>query len=448
MGTLADIGSTNMYRKRLGQWGLAKNLRRVEVVDLLKGQSHKGCPDTVSDHSDKLTHAPQFQPERVKQYLRRNKKVMELLARMESIPRFGQAPAGQLQDSEVLLRRLSTYIDSYISTGSWTLGPDGRCQSRHGGQGEAILLEAWGRFDTVIRFTSRSEDVELFRILDPAFQGLQKVTVEETPRAFSFISSALLSLQRYGRSDLIRVTLDHLCRTSRELLGPDHQLTRIWETVSKLHHEDGALVGAMEVVFDALLNELAARLGNSNPFLASVCTDYFDAVICTKSESEKDVFLRRVLTDIDVDQAPELQVRHHVTQRNLKCLAGEFEEAFEVGMLSSQNRLFTIWRCQLWRYVRRKQGRLHSAKFWFERAFNNVADEVLAFSDEHWVQPILINLEDVARELGFNIEEEQYRRIRRERIMRLVHGMSEPRPASQPIRRYDPFENDVEYMGC
>jgi len=441
-----------MYRKKLGRWGLAKNLRRKEVIDILNRQSQKGCTNTVDGLSDGIAHGPQFQPVRIKQYLRRNRTVIERLHN-EPISRFNQAPAGQLQDSEVLLRRLRTYIDSSISSGLWTLGPDGRCQSRHGSRGEEILLEAWGRFDTVIRFLSRSEDIAIFRILDPAFEGLHLVTVEETPRAFSFLSSALLSLHRYGRGDLVNVTLQYLCKTSRETLGASHHLTKIWEMVSKLNSEEGAaLMGAMDVTFSALSAELKARLGSSNPFFASVCTDHFDAIICTKGELEKDVFLCQALSNFEAWQVPELQIRHQVTQRNLKCLDGKFDEAIQEAqsliMSSTQNPVPRIWKYQSLGYIYRKQGKLQSALTWFTFAFNIAMEEVVAFSEEHWVQPILINLEDLSRQLGQHSQATWYKTLRGDRILRLVGQRAEPNPLPLPIRRYDPFENDAWFSGC
>jgi len=129
---------------------------------------------------------------------------------------------GPLHNTETLLFHLKTYIDSSFSNGVWTIGSDGGCRSHLGSHGGIVLVEAWGRFPTIVQRMPRFEDVQILSILDPAFRSFRLATREETLRAFSFILSALLAIRRYGRNDLVGVLLRFLSTMSREVFGRHH----------------------------------------------------------------------------------------------------------------------------------------------------------------------------------------------------------------------------------
>lgn len=417
-----------MYRKKIYAWGWRKNLTNDEVRSVLHSQG--GIPAGVK--------VPlRMQPRRIKQYIMRSKKASQLVLHGEPtgvavVPRARSLPlptnpmlAGGLRETATLLFHLRNYIDSSFTNGLWVMNSEGI-----GSRGETMLIEAWGRFDTVIHGMSRSEDVQVLEILNPAFHAFRLVICEETPRALSFILSALLTLRRYGQNYLIGVVLGFLCRTSREVLGPNHQIPKLWQMVSALtfDHEPGLF----EVVFELLVREFEPRIGAKNSLLASLFIDYYDALICsTKSAAEQERFLRQAVARVEgaEQHSPtleaaraELQVRYRCAMRNLRIDEEDLDGAEQITLLDAPStKLLEIWQAQSIGYVKQRSGDFLGALQFFLKAFEIAEKETrLTFSQEHWVQTILANLEDISTSLGNCVDSQRFKRIRSSRVNRLI----------------------------
>ncbi|KAK0622684.1 hypothetical protein B0T14DRAFT_151552 [Immersiella caudata] len=421
--------TTKMYTTKFRSWSWRKNLHSDDVLEILQTS-----PDGIS-----TVHI-----QRLKQYLRRNGKakqrfldqatsreltgVEELIGTQLPQPSLGLTLTGPLQDTEIVLSRLRTYIDQCLSTGTWVINPDGTYRGRHGGS-EAILVEAWGRFDVVTQCLARSEDVPILDILDPAFCGLRLAIQKELPRALSFLLAALIALHRFNRSDLINITLGFLCNAGRDILGQEHPLPKLWRAIAQLPFADQ--YAPFETIFSFLMRELASKFGYRSPLFASVAIDYFDGLMTAKSAEDQLAFLSEAFERMDVSgDSPagsvwaELRIRHYTTLQNLSINQGRFEEAeesFALDFILPPSRLLKIWRLQSKARVKEHSGKFSEAKELFLQAFDMSLEEGrLDFTEEHWVQPTLRSLEQISSGMGHHAESLRFRSIRFSRIHHLT----------------------------
>jgi len=441
-----NSGSINMYKKRLGNWDIRKNLKEPEVIVMLHA---KGRRNAENKESEFFVRGFKIHPKRLQQYLRRNKTAKAryedgelpddaarayIISRTPSPgPSSGPAPAGPLRDTQLLLRHAKNYIDSSFATEVWAPHSDSTCRSRRGHRGERLLVSAWARFDTVLQSMWRLEDIEIFKILDPAFRGIRQAIREETPQCFSFILSALLVLRRYRSLDTIDlsvITLNYICKTSGDIFGPHHPMARLWAAVAELIRWDESYW--FEGAFNLFLRELEARLGKSNAILASIRADYFDALVCKRSTLEQEGFLRQALLESSAraeywsSGATELKIRHHCTLRNLKCLEKNFDEAERLTMMPfCPSHLVQVWQTQSLGHIKRRAGDFEGARQLFQQAFES-AEGRLSFEEEQWIQPVLLDLEDILRHLNKSSEADRFRDIRFDRVRQLVSPASEP----------------------
>ncbi|KAK4169704.1 hypothetical protein QBC43DRAFT_351772 [Cladorrhinum sp. PSN259] len=405
-----------MYRKRIDSWGWKKNLSIGDFHALRQTRADDNAPARTQAH-----RLEQYENYRRRRDARRQSLASEQPATCTHLvpqPLRSLQLTGPLHDTETLLSHLQRYIDSSITSGTWVFDPSGGCRSRHGGYVETNLVEAWGRFDTVIQFMSREEPVRIGEILTPAFDTLRLAISSGTPRAFSFILSTLFTLQPYQKSDtrgprnLVDLTLKHLSDTTYEVHGEHH-----WDN-------------PFERVFEFLIRELAARLGSASPLVASVSVDFFDALFCCRTPSAQEHFIRGALERISkghtVDAGlvkvvgEELRVRRQAVLRNLYCEQGKFDEAEALAYPNPfPSSMLDIWQMQSLGHVKRHRGNLVDAKDLFYQAFK-LAENLSSFKDEQWVQPILIDLEDICERLGQSSEAAGFKTIRADRVGRLI----------------------------
>jgi len=409
-----------MYTTKFRSWGWRKNLNSDDVLKVLEHAENTGFEANAGGVSV-------MGSKRLKQYLRRNGKAKQRFLARQSHPSAGLTLVGPLQDTEVALSRLREYIDYCLSSGTWIINPDGSYRGRHGGS-TVILFEAWGRFNLVTRSLERFEDVPILGILDSAFRGLRQVIKQEFPRACSFLLAAIKALQRLGRSDLANITLKFLCSASQDIFGEGHPLPRLWTAISKLPFASEC--GPFEAIFSLFLRELASRLGQCSPLLASVTVDYFDGLITAKDTKDQFIFLSDALKRMSMngDRSAgcawtDLRIRHYTVLQVL---------SIELGMDEETDEIWTQFNLDLPKWLRvlplrlKAELKLHSGDLLEARellldalsiALEEVGRNLMAY---HWILPMLWSLEQISVRMGQSAEAQGLKMIRVNRIQVLT----------------------------
>ncbi|KAK4442340.1 Clr5 domain-containing protein, partial [Podospora aff. communis PSN243] len=236
--------TNKMYTSRFTAWGWRNNLTSDEVLETLH-LSNIPAEINAGQIQERIVARSHVQHSRLENYIRRNGKAKHRFLAGElprgtigalthqARPTSGLSLIGPMQDTEDVLRCLKAYIDKCFFSGSWDTSPNGLSLDRQGGDTTG-LIEIRCRFDTVTLLTLWDEDAPILHILDPAFLGLRTVIQRDMPLAFSFILANLLTLQRWNSEVLIGITLEFLCKSSRQILGNQHPLSGLWKAVSRL----------------------------------------------------------------------------------------------------------------------------------------------------------------------------------------------------------------------
>ena len=107
------------------------------------------------------------------------------------------------------------------------------------------------------------------------------------------------------------------------------------------------------VVFDLLVHEFEPRGGVKSHSLASLFSDSFDALLCTKPAVEQERFFRQTVdrtrgSEVENQIAnaahAELEVRYRCALRNLGCGQGRYAEAEQTMLFDAfPTRLLQMW---------------------------------------------------------------------------------------------------------
>jgi hypothetical protein len=444
-----------MYKTKLKEWGLSKNLKAQEAVAIFRNMQER---QAAGISTQLVIRGKSLSLEQMRKYMKRNKGRLEARMAMSRTmtPTVLNEADDILQPTEDLLRAVQIYVDSAFDSGKWFLAPDGVVRSSKGEKGRYKLLDLWDRMDMGSYMMTRSEQVDLLRLLSPVFGYLTDIVREECPRSLPFILGSLGVLQVRERKDLIGLFGRYLCSVSTKIFGANHPQTRVWMLITAMFNNSSGKDDyiALERLFFMLIDKLSQHTIMANGTVATaspigVYNDYYDAILVRKDLASQEMSLRAQVQALpsplvssprsddgsDVasmmtvgppphspssESAQLLRFRHATTVKDLCLSNGDYASA-EValdglrdwgdwdGALAFQTRAD----------VRMRQGDLPGAEMYYREA-SRLIDNKSLFRDEMWISDILENLEKVLVLNGKGEEASKVRTRRERRIANLT----------------------------
>ncbi|KAK3939983.1 Clr5 domain-containing protein [Diplogelasinospora grovesii] len=424
-----------MYKTRLKEWGISKTVKSTEVVAALQTLENY---QAVGKSSQVTIHGKEIDLEFVRNYIKRNKSRIKRLDVGEAAislalgtnnkpprPRVG---LGYDRPAEELLSTMAVYVDGAFSGKQWFVDVDGSCRSRKGGRGNFFLLDLWDRLDIASKLMAESAEVDLVRMLDPAFGYLDDIIREEDPRSVPFLMSCFEVLRYRGRVDLMGLFLRYTAQLSARMLGGKHPQSRIWKQCLEMYDEEHQqLLGRLYML---LLDSYQKQDQRSAELEIGAYNDYCEAVLEQLDYETQEGTIRQQLRRIENEhlgkQSVELAFlrhRHCTALKNLRLQQGRHKEAEEaMDGLRKYGREYGDWDGALALQnrgdVRLEVGDLQGAE-WFYRAASLLVNNNSLFRDEGWANSVFEGLEKTLLGQGKVGEAAEVRNARQERIAKL-----------------------------
>jgi hypothetical protein len=241
-----------MYKRRLNQWDVQKNVKAGEVLAVLRSKEYTaGDPKKPEVVRVNGRNVP---VDKVEQYLDRRRRQLQALRKKGVLDSQWQVyvpPAAplsapdHLQIPEEMGRLIQQYIDGSFGAGAWLPGRDRDELRSRNSTGNVVLLFS-DLFDACSLL--RKNDIQAgFQRLNESLDAMNRALKEEDPRFLVSTFRVLALCHWYNLPDIYKVLLTHLKRLSGVVLGTGHPTTQIFGLLNDMppaHRNTGLKVAA------------------------------------------------------------------------------------------------------------------------------------------------------------------------------------------------------------
>jgi len=272
-----------MYKRRLNQWNVQKNVKAGEVLAVLRSKEYApGDPSTPEVINVNGRGVP---VDKVEQYLERRRRQLQALRRKGVLDTGGQvfvppnAPFSapdHLQIPEEMGRLIQQYINGSFGAGTWLPGRSrDELRSRNSNGNVVHLFSSLFDACSMLR---RNEIQAGFQRINQSLDTMNRALREEDPRFLVSTFRVLALCHWYNLPDIYRILLTHLKRLSVIVLGTGHPASRIFHLLSTMPPTDRGI--GVKVAAELLCRQLqkyVSQTSNSGAYL-NLIVSYVDTL--------------------------------------------------------------------------------------------------------------------------------------------------------------------------
>ncbi|KAH8880266.1 hypothetical protein GQ53DRAFT_545244 [Thozetella sp. PMI_491] len=272
-----------MYKSRFKRWGLWKNTRAADVVEIIRQKQQR---DASQQPGEYYLNGKQVDIGKVEAYLKRRRKQLDaslmhlrigenntMVWRTPSpdiflscpSPNYLQSPT-TIKIGEDMFKAFRDYYEGQMSRGRWAFGPDTSAAlvNAEGSQGNRILMNFFQRFKSALPMLEDPvrDGAEGMKMLRICFAELPEVVQAEDPMMLYCILSLIRRIQSYPRSKFLLQELLNQLDAAASGLERDfpHPTRQLWKAI-----RDGLQAGdsyrpesAAPIIVDVLKRHLGA----------------------------------------------------------------------------------------------------------------------------------------------------------------------------------------------
>ena len=238
-----------MYKTHIQQWGLDKKIKHVEmraVVRKSKQREDQGKSSIIH-----VRGQSRGLEEFIRYCDRKRVSIDDIIARHTSSPTPdtvelftpipSRIPTPQvLEVPERMFRCIRDYFSGSFESGTWVrTEPNVECYSIKCGERAAVRADEFSfQCDAACRLFSRNLFEEGGQTLKAAFAKMEQILLADQPQTLSGLFLLLLYVRHDERDEIAFLILRHFSDLSKELLGREHPLTRIFGWYDFLYASD------------------------------------------------------------------------------------------------------------------------------------------------------------------------------------------------------------------
>lgn len=280
-----------MYKSRIWKWGLDKKLKSDEVLAILILRTEREAQGKTSEFT---IRGQPVDLDNINRYIRRNP---QLVARFRAgivpsiqttlevqcrtpppAPSSPLPPPNKTSCIDQVVDLFTSYFETSLTNGTWNYEYNGNCGSPNSRDRSVELFErVVTSFGLVNRSMMRKDEISISTILTPAFESLKEIVSSESPAFAARIPFLLWFLHRFHKEDLLRIVMKHLTALIPIVLGQNHPMAQIWQTIGS---EDFS--GYYELstrLYSTLVPLFEERMGPANVLTTILYCDHIDCLV-------------------------------------------------------------------------------------------------------------------------------------------------------------------------
>lgn len=272
-----------MYKRRLSQWNVQKNVKVNEVLAVLRSKDY--TPGDPSRPEVVNVNGRNVPVNRVEQYLERRRRQLQALRKKGALDTHGQVYAppqlpfsapDHLQVPEEMGRLIQQYIDGSFGAGAWMSGSNRDELRSRKSNGNVVHLFS-NLFDACSLL--RQNEIQAgFQKMNQSLDFMGRALSEEDPRFLVSTFRVLALCHWYNLPDIYRILLTHLKKLSGIVLGSGHPTSRIFTLLSSMQPSDRDL--GVKIAAELLcrhLQKYVIQTSNSGAYL-NLVVSYVDTL--------------------------------------------------------------------------------------------------------------------------------------------------------------------------
>ncbi|KAL0932943.1 uncharacterized protein CTRU02_211906 [Colletotrichum truncatum] len=455
------VATVKMYKSRIWKWGLDKKLKGDEVLAIMLLKRDR---DALKKPTEFRIRGQLVDMDNINRYLKRNPSLMakfkagqtpsvqtaiEVTCRTPSPPPSpprALAPTTEMQSTEQVLCLFRDYIDGSFSSGVWWCEYDVECSNRRLDQEDRsndLFERVVASFALVNRCMIRGDQIDINRVLGPAFESLKGLVASETPNFVARTVCLLWYLERHYKHDLLRLVLDYLAGLIPIVLGSNHILAHIWRRLGAT--EFSSYYELSMRLYALLLPEIEDRVGPANYLTHLLYSDYLDCMLGQQDPEDCEAMLSRHIARAEASgqEHPwlgDMALSHAGLLATCKENQGRLDEAVEV--LTSHMNAYSMTDDQEAalnlelgvKYYR--MGNIPAAITSFKSAARIALTSDV---DERTSNAALANLENALRKMGNIVKADRVHQYRMDRV-----AMFAEKSASMSKGFSDDYDDDSD----
>lgn len=347
-----------MYKKKLKEWNAFKNLRPLQVLEILR---LKRARDAERKPSVFYVNGKKVEPSSLQNYISHNPSLLsraheprdatiEAELHVECRSPSPSPDSGPVTDTifcdlpipdpsspeeeeeehvpsspDQVLGPLQAYLDGCFAARLWSWS-DRECWNTRGRRRPAHLLEA-----LLVRCTTAASSVDkqaqpmaVRQALDASFSMLLRVLKNPPPGMIPALASAAMRLAQ-SRIEIGCLLLDFCADLAAVLYGHHHSLARFWLALGRSYAQGHTYV--LEMVCVRCLQEFERHVGAANELTLWAFLQFFDAFERQKSPETQIANLQQRLVTVDGSQADVALVRSLQFELSLSTCKWKLEQS-------------------------------------------------------------------------------------------------------------------------
>lgn len=272
-----------MYKRRLSQWNVQKNVKVGEVLAVLLSKEYTpavpGRPDVVTVNgrdvpTDKIEHYL----ERRRRQLRalRRKGVLDTNGQVHTPPQLPFSAADHLQVPEQMGRLVQQYIDGSFGAGAWVAGR--HKEELRSKKSNGTVVHLFSNLSDACSLLRQNDIQTGFGKMNQSLDFMNRALSEEDPRFLVSTFRVLALCHWYNLPDIYGILLTHLRKLSGIVLGSGHPASRIFALLGSMRPSDRDL--GVKVAAELLCRQLQKHVmqnSNSGAYL-NLVVSYVDTL--------------------------------------------------------------------------------------------------------------------------------------------------------------------------
>ena len=238
-----------MYKTHIQLWRLDKKIKDVEMRAVVR--KNKQRADQGKSSIIHVRGQCRDMKEFIRHCERKGVSIDDIIARHTSSPTpstvelLTPAPSRMstpqvLEVPERMFRCVLDYFSASFESGTWVrTEPQLMCYSIKRKEAVGKLAQDFAvQCDSAFTLFSKNLFEEGGRTLKAAFAKMERILLTDQPDTLSELISYILNLRRTNRDAIVLMILRHFSDLSKELLGREHPLQRIFDCYELLHTSD------------------------------------------------------------------------------------------------------------------------------------------------------------------------------------------------------------------
>lgn len=257
-----------MYKDRIGEWGLNKNIKSKKMEAIVCKQVQRSRVGKKSAFC--LKNHP-VSEQKIHRYRTRSK----LLSDEQALTLRAKTPPDlvcytplaspvttprELETPELIVKLIQEYISGSFDSKVWVIGDDQDCTSTKASTN--TIIKFCDLSVTAFAYLRQGEAKKAYQLLDIAVALTRQLLLEEAPlflSTFITVIAASIDDPQPILNNVAPILLKHFYQMSYTIMGTQHPFSRIFSRLMRL--ENSTLEHVFSVARQCQLEEFATRLG-------------------------------------------------------------------------------------------------------------------------------------------------------------------------------------------